>query len=710
MKSIKAKELFILLLFLLPILPFIPNMADFIFPLNSNFSDLTISHYPNAIYIRNSLVNHHVIPLWSGNIFCGYPFDADPLSGYLYPPNWITYFLPLPFGFNLLIYLHLFLGSIGLYKFLRLRGVKIWSSAAGGLCFGMMPKLWSHFAAGHISLVCAVCLTPWLLFELEKMLAEKSKTSIFFAGLIFGSIVLADVRWIPYAFLLLISYSFYRLKFDNVKTSINDNLKKITCSILCGMGVSSTLWIPLIQHSSLTTRSAMDLGDSLSFSLPIIKLVNLLLPIIGGNAEWVVYIGILPLIFFMITIFFNDKSSRYWIVLGLSGLLIAVSGEIPWISNVWKLPLLNLLRVPARSVFLFGLSASIVFPLTIDKLINFSENNEQINRIKYFLFIFLVFSIFLSIALFITATQKSFFYFWIDILVILSVSLIYFAILHKHQINSWLPWFFGSLIFIDLFVVNYRSIRFIEDSRVIGESSDIIIIFNKDVDLFRTYSPSYSIPQSVAALNGIEMADGVNPLSLAAYSRYMEKATGVKTEGYSVTIPPFKTGNVTLDNKDAVPSGRFLGILNVKYLVSAFPIRAEDFRLLFELDNQYLYKNERFFPRAWIQPEDVITGTILEVPDISITPNKILLRTETAGVLVVSDMYYPGWEVFVDGNKTEILRIDGLFKGVFVNSGNHQVVFQYIPRLFYISLGISIIFFFFCFISLIVMHYQKVSR
>lgn len=710
MRSIKTKELLIICIFLLPFIPFVFNMVDFAFPLKSDFSDLTISHYPNAIFIRNSIINFHIIPLWSGTIFCGYPFHADPLTGYLYPPNWITYILPLPFGFNLLIFIHMFFGSIGLYQFLRLRGVKTWSAAVGGLCFGMMPKIWSHFAAGHISLVCAVCLTPWLLFQLEKLLDEKSKSSIFFTGLLFGGIVLADIRWAPYALLILISYSIFRLKCDIGKTSIKGQLKKITYALLCGIGISSALWIPLIQYSSMTTRSAMVLEDSLTFSLPLIKLVNLLLPNIGGNAEWVVYIGILPLLMFFISIFFNDKSTRYWLILGLCGLLLAISGEIPLVSNIWKLPLLNLLRVPARSVFLFGLSASIISPLILDRISGFPENRNQITYFNYLIFTFLVFSIFITIALFMIAPQRSFLFLWIDILIILSASLIYFVLLRKHKITNLLKWIFGSIIFIDLFIINYQSIRFLEDSLIKGEASDILTLIKKDGDLFRTYSPSYSIPQSVAALNGIEMADGVNPLSLAIYSQYMEKATGVEADGYSVTIPPFKTANISVDNKGAIPSGQLLGILNVKYLVSAFPIQATDLQLLSEADDQYLYENIRYYPRAWIQPEENITnGKILEVPELSVTPNKIIARTETSGVLVVSDIHYPGWNVFVDGKKAEILSIEGLLKGVSIHPGNHEVVFQYMPWLFFVSLGIAITFFVFCFVSLVLSRFQKVE-
>src|SRR5450759_2524950 len=93
---------------LLPFIIFLPGINDFFFAPGSHFSDLLISHYPNAVFLHQTLQNGNGIPLWSGTILSGYPFAADPLSGLWYPPLWLAAWRPSPLIFNLLIIFHLF--------------------------------------------------------------------------------------------------------------------------------------------------------------------------------------------------------------------------------------------------------------------------------------------------------------------------------------------------------------------------------------------------------------------------------------------------------------------------------------------------------------------------------------------------------------------------------------------------------------------------
>ena len=74
------------------------------------------------------------------------------------------------------------------------------------------------------------------------------------------------------------------------------------------------------------------------------------------------------------------------------------------------------------------------------------------------------------------------------------------------------------------------------------EKADLVNSFSEETVPFRIYSPSYSIPQQAAALNELELADGIDPLQLMSYVGFMEETTGIPVNSYSVTMPPFSSG------------------------------------------------------------------------------------------------------------------------------------------------------------------------
>jgi len=62
-------------------------------------------------------------------------------------------------------------------------------------------------------------------------------------------------------------------------------------------------------------------------------------------------------------------------------------------------------------------------------------------------------------------------------------------------------------------------------------------------------------------------------------------------------------------------------------------------------------------------------------------PERVVVNvaTESAGYLVLTDSWYPGWVAWVDGRETPIYRADYIFRAVSLLPGQHTVVFEYHP-------------------------------
>jgi hypothetical protein len=74
-------------------------------------------------------------------------------------------------------------------------------------------------------------------------------------------------------------------------------------------------------------------------------------------------------------------------------------------------------------------------------------------------------------------------------------------------------------------------------------------------------------------------------------------------------------------------------------------------------------------------------------------PERVVAEVTSAnpGLLVVTDLHYPGWTAEEEGRRLPLLRADGLFRAVALPAGTHRVVFRYRPLSFYVGSAISVL-------------------
>lgn len=96
-----------------------------------------------------------------------------------------------------------------------------------------------------------------------------------------------------------------------------------------------------------------------------------------------------------------------------------------------------------------------------------------------------------------------------------------------------------------------------------------------------------------------------------------------------------------------------------------------------------------------------------EVKIILYQPKKIQLnvRTNSDGFLILSDLYYPGWQVYINKERKSLYRTNYLLRGVPIKKGESKMEFIYRPASFY--LGVAISFFVFGLSLISLMFYNK---
>jgi hypothetical protein len=79
----------------------------------------------------------------------------------------------------------------------------------------------------------------------------------------------------------------------------------------------------------------------------------------------------------------------------------------------------------------------------------------------------------------------------------------------------------------------------------------------------------------------------------------------------------------------------------------------------------------------------------IEVAHYGPNEARFVVHTDAPALLVLSDVFYPGWQGYLDGDETTIYRTDATFRGVLVPPGTHQVHMRFFPRSFQAGLALA---------------------
>jgi Bacterial membrane protein YfhO len=103
-----------------------------------------------------------------------------------------------------------------------------------------------------------------------------------------------------------------------------------------------------------------------------------------------------------------------------------------------------------------------------------------------------------------------------------------------------------------------------------------------------------------------------------------------------------------------------------------------------------------------------LSDTQNKVEFISESNNRLHLQVKASEnvMLVLSDTYYPGWKVFVDGSPEKIYRANYTFRAVPLHAGVHQVKFVYDPMSFKVGAGVSFLGILGCIVYILVPRYK----
>lgn len=635
------------------------------------FSDVLITHWPNAQFTHFSLNEWGQVPLWNPTILSGMPFIADPLSGLWYPPNWLAVLHPSALAFNALFLVHLLLAFIGMWKLTRNLGVGKAGTVFAAMAFVISPKLLGHIGLGHLSWVMASAWVPWVFLGFRLAARRQSLRSYALAGSGLGLVFLIDPRWVIPLGLMTMAFALREIAHShNAKLPA---IKGMLTSGAFGIGLAAVGMLPLLELVRLTTRASLTLAERSAISISFKSLIGLVVPELGGWPETQAYVGLWILI--MVIVASMAKTPRKYFWLGAIALgWLAAMGELTPLFGLYGslIPGASFARVPARFLSVISVPIAVLAGHGFESALNREIGGRALRVIR----LTLIGIVLVAISTFLAGRFEAI----LSIIWAVFAALLFFTFRKPRLAANSVAILAIAFATFDVIAVSISTLEL----RPVP-SQEIPSALIRPAGQERILSPSYSLPALTAVSNGLQLADGVNPLQLRSYWDFMSQAMGFEGEQYSVTLPPYPAGDPSRPLDLSLRLDK-LKLLAVDTVISSYTLDLSGYQLTDQSDRRFIYSYPENLPRVWVEsPKGIQTEALIK----RWSPNQIDISANGPGRLVLSEVSYPGWRVSIDGEIQDLQTAHGLLRTVQLEDGIHDVTFRFVPKLFLLGLFIS---------------------
>jgi hypothetical protein len=284
-----------------------------------------------------------------------------------------------------------------------------------------------------------------------------------------------------------------------------------------------------------------------------------------------------------------------------------------------------------------------------------------------------------------------------------------------------------ALCLIDLWQVNKRYLNdemfvesYVRDEPIQKTATDEQILLDKSLD-YRVLNLAGSTFSENQTSYYHKSIGGYHPAKLRRYQELADAYTTPQMQRVYKAVAE-SVGDMTKVNGDSLYP--VLNMLNTKYFI--LPLQGGQ---TVAVQNPYTYGNAWFVDKVEyvnnaneeldkigqlkLRHEAVADAQFKEqlgdsqVQDaVSVVtlnkyePNQLTydVNSSKGGVVVFSEIYYPGWTATIDGQEAQLGRVDYVLRALKVPSGKHEVVLTFKPRsvevtehIAYVSLGILLI-------------------
>jgi hypothetical protein len=676
------------------------------------------------------------LPTWVPNLWMGAPFLANGDAALLYP-------LQLPFflfgperGLSWNIWLHSSLSIVSAYALARFTlGVRPPAAFAAGLAFAF-----GGYALTHTGLLWAVYEAPWpplVLLSLERATNQTLRWAVLMPVAVALALLAGNPQELYYCsvWFALIGVVIW---FQAPGLARAARIAGTTVAgYVGGFLLAAAQILPQLQLVALGYRagSGLSFAEAILAELPRISIRDLLLPTgllysAGENAGWVGLIGVL-LAALGIARFFVGRTRALTgclVVMAVGSYLLALGDATPLFRLVFDwLPGMHLFRIPVRWLYPMSIAVAMLVGQGADITIDQAQRVDATRlrspkRMAATATLSLAIGVLAVTSLLDAQLVKA----WggrvtsataLYVTVALAAFVCGMVVPRRGQAAA-----LGLVLAAGVGIELYGLAQPLEWNH--PAATDVYAEQHPVPAYVATHEPGRVLSLAPDAPNVAVLRDDT-PLSVGASS-----VTGYSTPWpTSLNEPLGAVVDAAAYGDDGAFTSRtaFWHMIGVRYVVASaqrqglardpsLAVRARDGQwVLYELTGQSsrvtTYCGAEVGPdgpavaAAVLQPAFSADRLYVDAPgdrssssapcgSAQITGERVdtvhaAVDMPQPGWLLLTDSWYPGWEVAVDGKMSQLRQADHFFKAVRVPAGVHAVTFRFDPPVFHIGVAIS---------------------
>jgi hypothetical protein len=706
-------------------------------------ADFFTLHLGMKQFLYGQIHQHGTLPYWNPHVFGGMPFWAHLESTIFYPLGILFWFMKPEKAFGFTICLHVWLSGCSMFLLSRSLGIRVAGAFSSALCFAFSGLMMATVYDGQVFRIQAFVWLPFILFLVHHALRSNRPLFCgAMAGACWGIQILSGAPQDAF-YTLIAALLFILLLWDwNLRrpSSLLPPFKLAGILFLVGLGLGAIQVVPSIEFVRESVRATLNAYSLLTMgSYPPEGIITWILPHFYGrfaaNNYWVsgvpwsvplynLYVGILP-VFLLLFIPYREREGRRLIVFALTlavlSFLMALGSNTPLYEFVALLPGFDKIRAPAKIIILWVLAMALLAGKGMDGLL--SGSRPSLYRPLGVAFGIVLALLALDVAFHAekSLTLRVFSPFFLNQaipgkmdfaeslirsewhrLALLSGILLFMTVLGVQGLlnRSLFATLLCGLLFLDLAYVNRGAAR--HEDRIYAEAArvkqELAAALSQDKNVFRVGSFKSGWGANFEMLLGFQNVGGYNPLLLQRYYEYLNQ--------YQFYGRPVPEGWIVFFY-EAHEHRILMDLLNVKYELShetrTIGLRESHLPRSFLVPRFEFVRKEELLDaliRPGFDPTQVVlleTGTAApnlprtatagpadlgETHILSYEPDAITLsvRATSPALLFLSEVDYPGWKAFVNGEPTPILRGNYLFRVIAVPEGRHLVRLVFEPR------------------------------